>query len=76
MIKLRRLRWAGHVERMGGRRRSMHIGFWWKSQKERDHMEDADVGGRLILNWILEEQNVVVWTGLIWFRIGASGGLL
>jgi hypothetical protein len=35
MIKSRRMRWAGHVARMG--RRGMHIGHWWKSQKERDH---------------------------------------
>jgi hypothetical protein len=29
----RRMRWAGHVVRMG--RRGMHIGYWWESQKER-----------------------------------------
>jgi hypothetical protein len=32
----------------------MHIGFWWESQKEWDHEEDLDVGGRIILKWILE----------------------
>jgi hypothetical protein len=30
MIKLRSMRWAGHVARMGGRR-GMHIGYWWES---------------------------------------------
>jgi hypothetical protein len=35
MIKLRRMRWAGHVACMGGR--GMHIGFLWRSQKERIH---------------------------------------
>jgi hypothetical protein len=35
MIKSRRMRWAGHVARMG--RRGMHIGYWWGIQKERDH---------------------------------------
>jgi hypothetical protein len=44
--------WAGHVAQMG--RRGMHIGFWGKIQKERDHLEDQDVGGWTILKWILE----------------------
>jgi hypothetical protein len=33
MLKSRRMRWAGHVARMG--RRGMLIGFLWESQKER-----------------------------------------
>jgi hypothetical protein len=47
------MRWAGHIALMGGGRR-MHIGFWWESQKERGHQEALDVGGRIILEWILE----------------------
>jgi hypothetical protein len=47
MMKSRRMRWAGHVARMG--RRGMHIEFWWENQKERDHEEDQDVGGLIIL---------------------------
>jgi hypothetical protein len=27
----------------------MHIGYWWESQKVRDHWEDLDVGGWTIL---------------------------
>jgi hypothetical protein len=26
----------------------MHIGFWWESQKVRDHYEDLYVGGMII----------------------------
>jgi hypothetical protein len=29
--------------------RGMHIGFWWES-----HKEDLDVGGRIMLKWILD----------------------
>jgi hypothetical protein len=35
IIKSRRMRWAGHVARMV--RRITRIGYWWESQRERDH---------------------------------------
>jgi hypothetical protein len=35
IIKSRRMRWAGHVARMGEKR--MRIGYWWESQRERNH---------------------------------------
>jgi hypothetical protein len=52
------------------------MGYWWKIQKKRDHWEDQDVGGWTILKWILEIYDGMVWIGLIWLRIGTSGGLL
>jgi hypothetical protein len=52
MIKSRRIRWAGHVARMG--RRGIHTGCYWESHKERDNYEDLDVDGRIVLEWILE----------------------
>jgi hypothetical protein len=38
----------------------MHIRFWWESQKERDHQEDPDIDGTIILERILERQDKVV----------------
>jgi hypothetical protein len=34
-------------------RRGIHGGFWWESQKKRNHQEDLDKGERKILKWIL-----------------------
>jgi hypothetical protein len=57
-------------------KREMHIGYCWESQMERDHREDKGVGGRTILKWILEKYDGMLWTGLIWLRIGTSEGFL
>jgi hypothetical protein len=31
------------------------------------------VDERIILEWILKEQHVRVWTGFVWIRIGSRG---
>jgi hypothetical protein len=74
MIESRRMKLSGNVAQMG--KRGMHIGYFWRSQKERDHLENQDISGWKILNWILERYDGMVWIGLIWLRIGTSGGLL
>jgi hypothetical protein len=33
----------------------MLIGYWWESQKVRDHYEDHHIGGATILKEILSE---------------------
>jgi hypothetical protein len=35
IMKSRRMRWTGHVARMG--RIGTRIGYWWKIKRERDH---------------------------------------
>jgi hypothetical protein len=30
-------------------------GFWWENLRERDHLEDPDIGGRIILKWICKK---------------------
>jgi hypothetical protein len=50
-IKSWRMRWAGHVARMGEERKCTR--FWWESPKERDHWEDQGVGEKMGSEWIL-----------------------
>jgi len=43
---------------------------------ERDHLEDPDVDGRIILRRIFRMWDVRAWTGSIWLKKGAGGGHL
>jgi hypothetical protein len=52
VIKSRRLRWAGYVTSIGG---EVHIGFCWGNTKERDHVQDRRIDGRIILKWIFQK---------------------
>jgi hypothetical protein len=41
----------------------------WRNLKERDHLEDTDVDGRIILRWIFSKWDVAGWIGLMWLMI-------
>jgi len=43
VIKSRRMRWAGHVARMGGERGC--TGSWWGNRREGDHWGDLGLDG-------------------------------
>jgi hypothetical protein len=58
MIKSRRMM-CRVCSTNGGK--EMYVGYWWESQKERDHQEDEDIGGWIILIWILDGMG---WYGL------------
>jgi len=50
LIKSRRMRWVGHVARMG--RGEVCTGFWWGNLRERDHLEDPGIDTKIVLKWI------------------------
>jgi hypothetical protein len=52
MFKSRRIRWARYVARMGSKNNAYRLLVG--SQRERDHYEDQDGGGKIILRWMLE----------------------
>jgi len=53
VIKSTRTRWTGRVSRMG--RGEAYTGFWWGNMRERDHLGDPRVDGRIILRWIFRK---------------------
>jgi hypothetical protein len=55
-------------------RREVYKGFWLGNLREREHLEDPGVNGR-ILRWIFRKRNEA-WTRSSWLRIGTGGGHL
>ena len=74
-IKSRRMRWAGHVERMGEERGVYRV-FVGKPEgkrllgRPRRRLVDD------ILGWISRRWDVGIWTGFGWPRIETGGGRL
>jgi len=46
-------------------------GFWWGNLRERVHLGDPGVDGR-ILRWNFGKWDVEAWTGTSWLRIGTG----
>jgi hypothetical protein len=51
-------------------------GFWWGNLKERDHVGDPGVDGRIILRRVFRTWDVGVWIVSSWLGIGTGGGHL
>jgi hypothetical protein len=67
----RRMRWAGHVARMGEEKKVYRVLVGKPEGKK--HLEDQVVDG---IRMDLREIGWGVWSGFNWLRIGAGGGLL
>jgi hypothetical protein len=55
-IKSRGIRWAGHVARMEEEERYIQ-GFGKETLRNRGHLEDPGVDGRIILRWVFRRWN-------------------
>jgi hypothetical protein len=71
VIKLRRMRWAGYVARMGEERRVYRV-LVGKPEGKRP-LGRPRRNRLIILEWISRRWDVGMWTGLDWPRIGTGG---
>ena len=71
-IKSRRMKWLGHVARMG----ESYTRFRWGKLRERDHLEVQGEDVKIILRWMFRKWDMGLWSGLIWLWIGTDGGHL
>jgi len=74
VIKSRRMRWVGHVARMGEERGVYRVLVG--NRCEGDQWGDLSVDGWIILGWNSRRWVVGMWTGLGWPRIETDGGSL
>jgi hypothetical protein len=47
-------------------RGEVHTGFWWGDLRDRNHLDDICIDGRIILKMDLEE---VEWGGMDWIAL-------
>ena len=59
---------------MHGTGKEMFTVFWLDNLKERDHYDKLDIGGRILLKWILKEWDGCLLFGFISLRIGVIYG--
>jgi hypothetical protein len=74
ILKLRRMRWTGHVARMGEKITAYRLLVGKPEGKRplgRPRHRWVDK-----LGWILERWDCVMWIGLVWLRIGTGGELM
>jgi len=72
--KIKKNEMGGACVTYGGEERR-YTGFWWGNLRERDHVEDPGIDGRIILRWLFRKWNVGAWTGSSYIRRGTGGRL-
>jgi len=72
VIKSRRMRWAGHVARMGEERWVYRVVVG--KQEGKNHCGNLGVDGLILFGWISRRWDVGIWTGLSCTMIETYGG--
>jgi hypothetical protein len=62
---------GGTCSTYGGKERRIQV--WWGNLRERDHLGDPGLGGRIILKWIFRKWDVGKWIGSSCLRLGTVG---
>jgi hypothetical protein len=52
ILSISRTRWAGNIAGIGNKTNTL---LWWGKLRERNHLEDLNVDGRIELKWILKQ---------------------
>ena len=71
MIKPRRMRWVGHVARMGERTGVYRV--LAERPEVKNQSEDPGVDGRIILGWMCQEFGCRGLVGSMWLGIETGG---
>jgi hypothetical protein len=66
VIRSRRMRWMGHVARMG----EIRTKFWSENLKGRDHTEDLGIDEKIIFRMVLTE---IGWEGVDRIHVAQDG---
>jgi hypothetical protein len=55
-------------------RGEVYTGFRWGNLRERDHLGDSGIDGKIILRRNFRKWDEGAWIELIWLRLGTGGG--
>jgi hypothetical protein len=51
----------------------MYTSVWWGNLREREHLGEPGVDGKIIFRWIFRKWDVGVWIGSSWLMIRTGG---
>jgi hypothetical protein len=68
VIKLRRIRWVGHVAGMVDVKKLLTVRL-----ENKDQLEIVGINRRILLKWLLVKECQGLWTGFIYLEVQVAG---